>query len=133
MAASELVAKTTVVKTVAHVDSVRYATASPLLVVALSKMTGNIWNGGICVVEGDVRKKWDTQAGNADATWIGDRDESIVTAGDDPTLLIFSANGKTDAPIAYACEHHDIVSSLSTSSLQKHHVISTSWDARYGC
>jgi len=105
------------------------------LVAAKSNLTGKIWNGEVVIYnnfekELKQKKSFYTLSCNTSVSWIGDKTEAIVSAGDDGSINIWSliSNKKDKQPSRTLLEHDDIVSSISVNPNDKESLLSSSWD-----
>src|SRR5690348_4608341 len=116
------------------VDSLDW-NSSNQLVVAVSRLTGRIWNGELIVYEYAQNqlkeiKKYSTNAGNTHVIWYGDKKSTFVASSDDGGLHFWALNRK-DKPIRSLVEHDDIVTSVSENKVDKDVFVSSSFDMRF--
>jgi len=111
------------------IDTVAWSNNS--LVVGLSNFTTRIWNGELVIYEItstklQEKKRIICNSGVTACSWMGNEQDTVVTAGDDGQIYFWSSK-QTKTQLIFA-EHDDLVSSLSVNKIDKDTFLSGSFD-----
>ncbi|ELR24341.1 WD40 repeat-containing protein [Acanthamoeba castellanii str. Neff] len=114
-------------------DALAYHPQSRLLAISSSNLTGATWSGLITLAAlSDTYAPTkppttlDTDAGNADVTFAGEKGEFVAAGSDEGSVLLWHTDkpAKEGTDIALG-EHDDIVSAVAA---HQSHLLSASWD-----
>ena len=121
------------VKLLGHIDALSFSPTTGQLAVAVSQLTGSSWTGRLQLVDasvGGIEQTVETAAGLPDLAWVGATRESVATATDAGTVLLWQKGAESGLMEQVACmeDHDDIVSTLAAELERPNEVVSGSFD-----
>jgi hypothetical protein len=118
----------------------------PLLAVAQSQLEGNLWGGGVALLEASTSERLcelQLETGVGALAWTGADGDVLAMGCDDgdvrlarlSTDVAFAfvpiGNESTEEDAAVGWGHDDVVTGISASLLEKTRLATSSWDLTY--